>query len=129
VQTSPSATGELTGAPGTLATATPLRRRTEVRPEIQALRAIAVLAVVAHHAAPAFAPAGYVGVDVFFTVSGFLITGLLVRERARTGRIAYGAFYLRRIRRLLPAAIVALAAAALLTLHFGGVAASRQFCV
>ena len=136
-RTSPSATGELTAVPSTQVIATPLRRRTEVRPEIQALRAVAVLAVVAHHAAPALAPAGYVGVDVFFTVSGFLITGLLVRERARTGRIDFRAFYLRRIRRLLPAAIVALAAAALLTLlfvpqpaaqrYFGGVAASLLY--
>ena len=137
MRTKRSATGELTAPAAAGVVATPLRRRTEVRPEIQALRAVAVLAVVAHHAAPRLAPAGYVGVDVFFTVSGFLITGLLVREHARTGRIDFRAFYLRRIRRLLPAAVVALSAAALVTLlfvpepaaqrYFGGIAASLLY--
>ncbi|MDR5698405.1 acyltransferase family protein [Agromyces aerolatus] len=92
------------------------RTRTAVRPEIQALRAVAVGAVVLHHGWPAVAPAGYMGVDVFFVVSGFLITGLLLRDAARTGRMHLGDFYLRRARRILPAAIVVLATVTVATL-------------
>lgn len=79
------------------------RRR---RGDIQGLRAVAVILVVAYHAFPGVLRGGFVGVDVFFVISGFLITGLLLRERAATGRIALGAFYARRMRRLLPAALV-----------------------
>ncbi|WP_350349150.1 acyltransferase [Agromyces sp. G08B096] len=92
--------------------------RSAVRPEIQALRAIAVSAVVLHHGWPAVAPAGYMGVDVFFVVSGFLITGLLLREHERSGRISLGRFYLRRARRILPAAVVVLAAVSAATVAF-----------
>lgn len=91
---------------------------TTVRPEIQALRAIAVAAVVLHHGWPAVAPAGYIGVDVFFVVSGYLITALLLREVDRTGRISLGSFYLRRARRILPAAMVVLLAVSAATLAF-----------
>jgi len=90
--------------------------RTTVRPEIQALRAVAVGAVVLHHGWPAVAPAGYMGVDVFFVISGYLITALLIREVGRTGGISLGAFYLRRARRILPAAVVVLVAVSALTL-------------
>jgi hypothetical protein len=72
------------------------------RADIQGLRAIAVLVVVAFHADLAL-PGGFLGVDVFFAISGFVITGMLVAEQERTGRLALGRFYLRRIRRLLPA--------------------------
>ncbi|WP_164863606.1 acyltransferase [Agromyces sp. LHK192] len=92
--------------------------RSGTRPEIQALRALAVGAVVLHHGWPAVAPAGYLGVDVFFVVSGFLITGMLFREHQRDGRISLGRFYLRRARRILPAAVVVLAAVAAATLAF-----------
>ncbi|GAA2044980.1 hypothetical protein GCM10009819_35250 [Agromyces tropicus] len=91
------------------------RARTAVRPEVQALRAIAVCAVVLHHGWPAVAPAGYMGVDVFFVVSGFLITGLLLRETERTGRISLRDFYLRRARRILPAAMAVLVAVTVMT--------------
>src|SRR6476620_1727697 len=80
------------------------------RPDVEGLRGVAVLAVVLYHAGLAGVVGGYVGVDVFFVISGFLITGLLVRERERTGTIALLAFYARRARRLLPAAIVVLMA-------------------
>jgi peptidoglycan/LPS O-acetylase OafA/YrhL len=73
------------------------------RRDIDGLRAIAVLAVVAYHFGLPGVPGGFVGVDVFFVLSGFLIGGLLWREQEATGRIALGAFYLRRIRRLAPA--------------------------
>jgi peptidoglycan/LPS O-acetylase OafA/YrhL len=83
------------------------------RPDIQGLRALAVLFVVLYHAKLPLFSGGYVGVDVFFVISGYLISGLLVREMERTGRINFAAFYARRIRRLLPAAAVVLLATAL----------------
>ena len=80
------------------------------RRDIQGLRAIAVgLVVHAHAGAPGFA-GGFVGVDVFFVLSGYLITGLLVDERLTTGRIRYLGFLARRIRRLLPAMLTMLVA-------------------
>lgn len=79
-----------------------------VRPEIQALRAVAVTLVVLYHVCPSAVPGGFVGVDVFFALSGFLITTLLLRELDQTGRISLAAFWARRARRLLPAAIVVL---------------------
>ena len=87
---------------------------TGFRPDIQGLRAFAVLAVVLYHLFPARVPGGFVGVDVFFVISGFLITQHLVREAERTGRIALTAFWARRIRRLLPAALLVLACSAVL---------------
>jgi peptidoglycan/LPS O-acetylase OafA/YrhL len=76
------------------------------RPDIEGLRAVAVLLVVANHAGLGLVHGGYVGVDVFFVISGFLITLHLFRELQRTGRIGFGAFYGRRIVRLLPASTV-----------------------
>ncbi|CUH51129.1 Peptidoglycan/LPS O-acetylase OafA/YrhL, contains acyltransferase and SGNH-hydrolase domains [Shimia marina] len=76
------------------------------RAEIDGLRAIAVLAVVFYHfGVPGFG-GGFVGVDIFFVISGFLIGGILWREHQATGRLALGAFYMRRIRRLAPAYFV-----------------------
>ncbi|MGB4135346.1 MAG: acyltransferase, partial [Microbacterium sp.] len=83
-------------------------RREGFRPDIQALRAVAILAVLLNHLWPVRLTGGYVGVDVFFVISGFLITGHLVRERAETGRIGLARFYARRVRRLLPAALLVL---------------------
>ena len=81
--------------------------RISYRPEIDGLRAIAVLSVVLYHAG--IGPqAGFVGVDVFFVISGYLITLLLVQESSATGRIDLLAFYARRARRILPALIVVL---------------------
>src|SRR5690242_21719635 len=78
------------------------------RGDIEGLRALAVLLVVADHlfGRPA---GGFIGVDVFFVVSGFLITGLLLREYERTGHISFVDFYRRRVKRILPAAWVVLA--------------------
>jgi len=79
------------------------------RPDIQGLRAVAVIAVVAHHLI-GWPVGGFVGVDVFFVISGFLITDLLLREHQLHGRISLIGFYRRRARRILPAAIVCLVA-------------------
>ena len=80
------------------------------RPDIQGLRAIAVLLVLVYHLVPRALPGGYVGVDVFFVISGYLITSLLLKDRDETGTISFSRFYVRRARRLLPASLVTLAA-------------------
>lgn len=92
--------------------------RRPFRVDIQALRAVAIAVVVLNHLWPTRLSGGYVGVDVFFVISGFLITGHLFSELSRTGRIALGRFYARRIRRLLPAALLVLAASSLLVAIF-----------
>ncbi|MDQ4131851.1 MAG: acyltransferase, partial [Actinomycetota bacterium] len=76
------------------------------RADIEGLRAVAVLAVVLYHAGVGAFDGGYVGVDVFFVVSGFLITGLLWDEMRRTGGLSFRSFYARRARRLLPASML-----------------------
>lgn len=73
---------------------------------LDALRAVAVLAVMVFHFFPAVLPGGFIGVDVFFVLSGFLITTLLVRERIRTTRVSLREFWVRRARRLLPALLL-----------------------
>jgi peptidoglycan/LPS O-acetylase OafA/YrhL len=97
---------------------TPAHGKQGFRLEIQGLRAIAVMLVVIYHLWPRVIPGGYVGVDVFFVISGFLITGMLVREMQRDGRIALGRFYARRIKRLLPAATLTLIAIAIASFFF-----------
>ena len=82
------------------------------RGDIQGMRALAVLLVIASHAGFTSVAGGYIGVDVFFVISGFLITGLLVRELDRSGRISLLGFYARRARRILPAAVLVLLATA-----------------
>ena len=74
------------------------------RPDIEGLRAVAVIAVVLYHAGIPGLGGGYIGVDVFFVISGFLITGLLWREATTTNTVRLGRFYGARARRLLPAA-------------------------
>ncbi|HET7899950.1 MAG TPA: acyltransferase family protein [Candidatus Nanopelagicales bacterium] len=100
-------------------------RSSSFRPDIEGLRALAIIPVLVFHAheflSPTatgplgvvstvlgWIPGGYLGVDVFFVISGFLITGLLVRESETTGRVHFGRFYARRARRILPAASVTL---------------------
>lgn len=78
------------------------------RADIQGLRALAILPVVIYHAVPGWAPGGFVGVDVFFVISGFLITRILMRE-LETGNFSIARFYERRVRRLFPALYLVLA--------------------
>ncbi|HEY0249738.1 MAG TPA: acyltransferase family protein [Gryllotalpicola sp.] len=89
-----------------------------MRTDVQGLRAVAVAAVVLDHAGLPGAGGGYVGVDVFFVVSGFLITGQLLGRLESTGRIGFADFYARRARRILPASFTVLALTVLGVLLF-----------
>lgn len=82
-------------------------------PALDGLRAIAVTLVVAHHAVTPLAPRGYAGVDVFFVISGYLITAILLREIDRNRSIRFGRFYLRRFIRLYPPLIITAAVVAI----------------
>jgi len=79
------------------------------RPDIDGLRAVAIVSVLGFHALPRFVPGGFVGVDVFFVISGYLITSLIL-EDLKAGQFSYPGFYARRIRRLFPALFVVLLA-------------------
>jgi peptidoglycan/LPS O-acetylase OafA/YrhL len=86
--------------------------RSGIRADIQGMRALAVGSVLLYHLSPPALPGGYVGVDIFFVISGFLITSLLVRQAKRDGNVRFLDFYSRRIRRLLPASFLVIAAVA-----------------
>ncbi len=81
----------------------------DYRPDIDGLRAVAVLAVVSFHAFPQLTPGGFVGVDVFFVISGFLISTIILKAHAQN-TFSYARFYARRIRRIFPALMLMLAA-------------------
>ncbi|MFW5474499.1 acyltransferase family protein [Knoellia sp. CPCC 206450] len=95
--------GAATSAPPPGSAATRPRGRL---PGLDGLRAAAIVAVLVFHLDPRWLPGGFLGVDVFFVISGFLITTLLVREHAREGRVDLRGFWTRRARRLLPALLV-----------------------
>ena len=101
----------MTKAPSPQRLATPASPSDEegYRRDIDGLRAVAVLAVVAFHAFPAALPGGFAGVDIFFVISGYLITGVIER-RIDAGAFTFADFYARRMKRILPALVVVLAA-------------------
>lgn len=89
-----------------------------IRNDVDGLRAVAVLLVIAYHVGFGFVGGGFVGVDIFFVISGFVITRQLYKEIGRSGRISLLGFYARRAKRLLPAAAVVLAGSAVMTWLF-----------
>ncbi|MCL2788140.1 MAG: acyltransferase [Micrococcales bacterium] len=89
--------------------------RPGVRLDIEGLRAVAIGSVVAFHGLAQFFPGGFVGVDVFFVISGFLITGVILREVEASGRLSLARFWSRRAKRLLPASAVVLAFSAVVS--------------
>jgi peptidoglycan/LPS O-acetylase OafA/YrhL len=86
----------------------PRKAATCYRADIDGLRAVSILLVVAYHAQPWLVPGGFVGVDIFFVISGFLITRIILGE-AKAGSFSSLAFYARRVRRIFPALVVVLA--------------------
>ena len=106
-----TATGDEAGTP-------PGDRR--FRPDVQGLRAIAILLVVLYHAGIPGISGGYVGVDVFFVISGFVITGVLLREREATQRTSIPSFYGRRARRIIPAASLVIIVTVVAAFHYLG---------
>ncbi len=104
----PARTGSLTRMPG-----------------LDGVRAVAVAAVLLFHANPTWLPGGFLGVDVFFTLSGFLITSLLLTELDARGGIRFGRFYQHRAKRLLPAMFLVLLATSLLAMTIAQDAAAR----
>ncbi|MDW3218721.1 MAG: acyltransferase family protein [Acidimicrobiales bacterium] len=94
-------------------------KRFGYQPALDGLRAVALLGVVGYHAGIDWLRGGFLGVSTFFTLSGFLITTLLLQERSTTGTIALGSFWERRIRRLLPAAMVTIIATTLVVAWIG----------
>lgn len=95
------------------------------RADLEGLRALAILLVVAVHAGLPWLSGGFIGVDVFFVLSGFLITGLLTHEITNTGKLRFAEFYVRRLRRLLPALLLMLIVVAVLAVLLLAPAAQR----
>jgi peptidoglycan/LPS O-acetylase OafA/YrhL len=107
----------------------PEREERKFRPDVQGLRAVAVLLVLLYHANWTVVSGGYVGVDVFFVISGFVITGVLLRERGSSGRTSLRSFYGRRARRIIPAATLVILATVVATYVFLGVLAGDRTAV
>ena len=100
--------------------------RQQFRPDIEGMRAIAVGLVVLFHAFGKPFTGGFVGVDVFFVISGFLITSLLLKEHDRAGRISISGFYARRVRRILPASALVVLVTLFATYHWLGFIAGNS---
>ena len=115
---------EVTVATGDEAGTPPGDRR--FRPDVQGLRAVAVVLVVLFHANIPGLRGGYVGVDVFYVISGFVITGVLLRERTQAGSTSLLHFYTRRIRRILPAASLVIIASVVAAYGFLGSESGNQ---
>ena len=92
-------------------------RELPYNPPLDGVRALAIVLVLCYHGGATFLPGGFIGVDTFFVLSGYLITSILVREQATSGHIALLSFWARRARRLLPALVV-MVGAVLLWAHF-----------
>ncbi len=110
------------------------RRRTEDGPppspsrrirSIDGLRALSVIAVLTYHVRPSLLPGGFLGVDVFLVISGFVVTTVLLHDITEQGRVRFGRFYARRVRRLIPTLLVVVTAVALVTHQQGTYTTAR----
>lgn len=122
----------MTGTPGSIGSppSSAASRRptsTGTRFDIQLLRAFAVSVVIVYHLTPLRLPGGFVGVDIFFVISGFLITSHLLREVDSTGRVKLGAFWSRRAKRLLPSACLVLLATAVAVFVYAPATVKQRF--
>ena len=90
------------------------------RPDIQGLRGLIVVLSMFYHAQLFGVSGGYAGMDVFFVISGFVMTGILLRERVKTGKTSFASFYARRIRRILPMACLVIVSVVAATYYFLG---------
>jgi len=99
------------------------------RPDVEGMRAVAILLVVLYHSGVSALSGGYIGVDVFFVISGFVITGVLLRERASSGRTSVLAFYGRRCRRIIPAATLVIIITVFLSYIFLGAAGGSRTAI
>ena len=119
LERTPSAGGEAGTPPGDRS----------FRPDVQGLRAIAILLALVYHAGiPPFS-GGYVGIEVFFVISGFVITGLLLRERSSTGHTSLRRFYGRRARRIIPMATLVVIVTVIATYHSLGTVVGHETAV
>src|SRR5688572_25580245 len=107
------------GAPRDVERSSRDRHKMGYQPVLDGIRAVAVTAVILYHAGFEWMHGGFFGVEVFFVVSGYLITSLLLDERRKNGRVSLRHFWLRRARRLLPALFAMLAAVAVWASFFG----------
>ncbi|NVN53735.1 acyltransferase [Mycolicibacterium hippocampi] len=123
-ESSSSPAGQVDSSPDGLSRVGPTRA--QFRPDIEGMRAIAVFLVILFHAYHLPFTAGFVGVDVFFVISGFLITSLLLREQTRVGRISLSGFYARRTRRILPASTLVVLVTLFATYHWLGFIAGNS---
>ena len=108
-----------------VAAPTPAHSPRKYIPAFDGLRGFALFAVLLYHGGYSWLKGGFLSVSTFFTLSGFLITGLMLQEMQKKGRLAIGAFYLRRARRLLPAAILTLGFILVLRSKFGAISPER----
>ena len=99
------------------------------RPDVQGLRAIAILLAIVYHADIQPFSGGYVGIEVFFVISGFVITGLLLRERDSTGHTSLRSFYGRRARRIIPMATLVIIVTVIVTYHSLGTLVGHETAV
>jgi peptidoglycan/LPS O-acetylase OafA/YrhL len=99
------------------------------RPDVQGMRAIAILLALVYHAGVPGFTGGYVGIEVFFVISGFVITGLLLREREGTGHTSLRSFYGRRARRIIPAASLVIVVTVIASYHYLGSLTGHQTAV
>jgi len=104
-----------------------MSKKTKYLPSIDSLRAIAVIAVIIYHIDANYLPGGFLGVDLFFVLSGYLISSLIIKEYKSTGTVNLYNFYVRRARRLLPAVYFMITVVLIIITLFNGVLLKKSY--